>query len=95
MIWAAIEWSGVAISLGGAALVAGASPRSRRWGFGLWIGSNLLLGIFAIHAQAWGLLTMYVIFLGTSSLGWWNNRAIAPAAPDSNPILRPAAEAGA
>lgn len=81
MIWTAIEWTGVAISLGGAALVAGASARSRRWGFGLWVGSNFLLGIFAIHAQAWGLFSMYVIFLGTSSMGWWNNRGPAPTTP--------------
>lgn len=35
-------------------MVAGASARSRRWGFGLWIASNAYLISWTVNAAAWG-----------------------------------------
>ena len=73
--WDACQYLGVALGLTGAVLVAGATTRNRRWGFGLWIASNACLVTWAIHAEAWGLLTMYAVYSITSLVGFWNNRA--------------------
>lgn len=72
--WEAMQYLGVALGLGGAVLVAGATPRARRWGFGLWIASNAALIGWALHAAAWGLLAMYAVYSVTSIMGWRNNR---------------------
>ena len=72
--WDAAQYLGVALGLTGAVLVAGATPRARRWGFGLWIAANAALITWAIHAAAWGLLAMYAVYSVTSVVGWRNNR---------------------
>ena len=75
--WEATQYVGVARGLAGAVLVAGAMARSRR--FGLWIASNACLISWTVNAGAWGLLTMYVVYSITSTVGLWNNRAGAEA----------------
>lgn len=72
-MWTALEWIGVAVSLSGAALVAGRTARARRWGFRLWCGSNAILIAVALHAGMLGLTAMYAVFLATSAMGWRNN----------------------
>lgn len=73
-----LQYPGVALGLIGAILVSQRSSRARRWGFGLWIGSNALLISWAVGATAWGLLAMYAVYSVTSVMGWWNNRAPQP-----------------
>ena len=73
----ATQYVGVALGLTGAVLVAGATARSRRWGFGLWIVSNACLISWTVNAGAWGLLAMYTVYSITSAVGLWNNRAAA------------------
>ena len=75
--WDATQYVGVAFGLMGAVLVAGATARSRRWGFGLWIASNACLISWTVNAAAWGLLAMYAVYSITSAVGLWNNRASA------------------
>lgn len=70
----ACQWPGMALGLVGAVLVAGRSVRSRRWGFALWVASNLFWIANATHTGTWGLVIMQACFLVTSGLGWWNNR---------------------
>ena len=74
-----LQYPGVALGLIGAVLVSQSSPRARRSGFLLWIGSNVLLISWAIGAAAWGLLAMYAVYSVTSVMGWWNNREVTPA----------------
>jgi hypothetical protein len=69
-----LQYLGVTLGLAGAVLVSQRSPRSRRWGFLLWIASNILLISWAVGAAAWGLLAMYAVYSVTSLMGWWNNR---------------------
>lgn len=47
------------------------SPRNgwKRWGFGIWIISNLLLLVWAYQIQAWYPMGMYLLFVGTASYG--------------------------
>lgn len=45
-----LQYPGVALGLIGAVLVSQRSPRARRSGFLLWIGSNVLLISWAISA---------------------------------------------
>lgn len=68
------QYSGVALGLIGAILVSQRSAQHRRWGFLLWIGSNVLLISWTIGAAAWGLLAMYAVYSVTSIMGWRNNR---------------------
>jgi hypothetical protein len=75
--WDATQYLGVALGFAGAVLVAGATTRNRRWGFGLWIASNACLVAWTLNAAAWGLLAMYAVYSITSSVGLWNNRADA------------------
>lgn len=72
--WDASQYVGVALGLTGAVLVAGATARNRRWGFGLWIVSNACLITWTVNAAAWGLLGMYAVYSITSLMGFWNNR---------------------
>ncbi len=48
--WDATQYVGVALGLTGAVLVSGATARSRRWGFGLWIASNACLISWTVNA---------------------------------------------
>lgn len=73
-----LQWPGAALGLIGAVLVSGKTARGRRWGFGLWLGSNSLLITWCIWAQAWGLLAMYVVYLVTSAVGLRNNWERSP-----------------
>lgn len=73
-IWNVGPYIGVALGLTGAVLVAGATARSRCWGFGLWIASNACHITWTVNAAAWGLLGMYVVYSITSLMGFGNNR---------------------
>lgn len=73
--WDAAQYVGVALGLTGAVLVAVATARSRCWGFGLWIASNVCLVSWAVNAASWGLLATYAVCSITSAVGLWNNRA--------------------
>lgn len=68
-----LQYPGVVLGLIGAVLVSGSSARSRRWGFGLWIGSNACLITWSVADGAWGLLAMYAVYSVTSVIGWRNN----------------------
>lgn len=69
-----LQWPGAFLGLLGAVFVSRDSRRSRRWGFALWIASNVFLIAFAVHAQAWALLAMYICYAATSIVGVRNNR---------------------
>ena len=69
-----LQWPGMALGLAGAVLVARRTNRARRWGFVLWICSNVCWIAFSAGAQTWGLLIMQSAFLATSCMGWWSNR---------------------
>lgn len=69
-----LQWPGMALGLAGAVLVARRTNRARRWGFGLWIVSNVCWIAFSAGAQTWGLLIMQTAFMATSCMGWWSNR---------------------
>jgi hypothetical protein len=69
-----LQWPGMVLGLLGAVLVASGQARVRRAGFAVWLVSNGCWIVWALHAQAWGLLGMQVFFSVTSVMGWWNNR---------------------
>lgn len=74
-----LQYLGVICGLVGAILVGGASTRSRRRGFALWILSNACLITWSVALGAWGLLAMYVVYSATSLWGWRNNADPTPA----------------
>lgn len=65
-----LEWSGAALGLGGAALLA-AHHRYSGWGFLAFLFSNLCWIGFALLTGAYGLLVMQLGFMATSVLGFF------------------------
>ena len=45
-------------------------------GFGLWICSNAILGVWAFWTGNWWVMGMYVVFELTSARGFWSHRRI-------------------
>lgn len=64
----ALEWSGAVLGLAGSALLA-ANTRHSGWGFVAYLLSNACWIGFALHGDAYGLLTMQIGFTLTSALG--------------------------
>lgn len=52
------------------------SPKNgwKRWGFGVWIVSNLCLLYWAWTIQAWYPMGMYFLFVGTATYGFVNHK---------------------
>lgn len=73
-----LEYPGAALGLFGAYLVSQRQARLRRYGFGVWIISNICMIVFAISRPVplWGLFTMFLVYCATSVMGWRNNREI-------------------
>ena len=69
-----LEWIGFVLSVFGGVLVA----YKQRTGFMVWIISNVILITFSILTNLWGLMLMYLFFLGTAILGWvkWKEEPI-------------------
>lgn len=62
MTWLAVaEWGGAALGIVGALAIALNVPWSK-WGFMLFLLSNILIGIYAWNAQASGVLAMQVVY---------------------------------
>ncbi len=76
-----LQWPGAVLGLIGALLVAQASVNQRRAGFIIWIISNTLLIGWAIYAQAWALVGMYVLYGLTSIMGALNCRPAKQTCP--------------
>ena len=69
-----LQWPGAVLGLIGALLVAQRSCQMRRWGFVLWILSNVCLIGFATATGAWALVGMYACYGATSFWGFRNNQ---------------------
>ncbi len=70
-----LEWGATLVSLAGAWLTASSSQRSRKLGFGAFLVSNVMWAVWGATMGVWGLVTMQVLFLGTSVRGLISNRA--------------------
>lgn len=81
-----LEYPGAALGLIGAWLVSQRQGRFRRYGFGVWIISNICMILFAISRPTplWGLFAMFLVYCGTSVMGWMNNREEPAAGGASN-----------
>ncbi len=67
-----LEWAGSLTGIGGAFLVALASPTLAVAGYGLWTLSNLALIAYTVKGRMHGLLAMQAVYLVTSLLGLVN-----------------------
>ena len=65
-----VEWGGAAFGIVGAALVA-MNTRYSGYGFVAFLASNACLITFGILTSAFGLVTMQIVFTGTSLVGIW------------------------
>jgi nicotinamide riboside transporter PnuC len=66
--WRLVEYLGSALGVAGALWLALRLPSSGD-AWLVWIASNVLLIALAWRYRSWGLLAMYVVYLGTSLLG--------------------------
>jgi hypothetical protein len=53
-----LQWPAMAATLAAAWLVASQRPGKRRWGFWVYLGSNLLWTAWGVYAQAWALVLL-------------------------------------
>ena len=65
-----VEWGGAVFGIVGAALVA-MNNRYSGFGFVAFLASNACLITFGILTSAFGLVTMQIVFTGTSLVGIW------------------------
>ncbi len=65
-----VEWGGAVFGIVGAALVA-MNNRYSGYGFVAFLASNACLITFGILTSAFGLVTMQIVFTGTSLVGIW------------------------
>jgi hypothetical protein len=56
----ALQWPAMAVTLLAAWLVAARSAARRRWGFGVFVASNLLWSAWGLHTQAYALIVLQV-----------------------------------
>ncbi len=56
-----VEWAGAAFGIIGAVMIA-LNVSCSRWGFVLFLISNILIGIYAVNAGADGVLAMQVVY---------------------------------
>lgn len=56
----ALQWPAMLVTLAGSWLVASKSRRRRYAGFWVFLGSNVLWVIWALHARAWALLALQI-----------------------------------
>lgn len=69
-----LQWTACFVALAGAYLVANDSRTHRRWGFALFLVSNLLWIWWGSLSAAWALVTMQTLFCLTSARGFVRNR---------------------
>lgn len=63
-----LEWSGAVLGGAGALVLACNQPWSK-WGWALFLASNLLIITFAWLSGLYGMMTMMIVMMGTSILG--------------------------
>jgi hypothetical protein len=68
-----LQWPALAMSLGGAWLVADPNPGKHAAGFACFLLANLLWLAWGVNARAWALVIMQVLFTVTSVRGLWGN----------------------
>jgi hypothetical protein len=66
-----LEYVGSILGILGGFLVTSLQPRTRWWAFILWLISDVLWVTYAILTHQYGLMGQYLIFGGTSFLGWY------------------------
>lgn len=64
-----LQWIGMVVSLAGAWLTSGTTPRSRLLGFWMFLLANCLWGSFAVSIGAWGMVITQALFTCTSIRG--------------------------
>jgi len=69
-----IENVGSVLACVGAVFNCSPKKEWKRWGFGIWIVSNLALLYWATTIQAWYPAGMYCLFVGTATYGFVNHK---------------------
>lgn len=74
MLLVVLQWVGTLLGIAGGFLVPQKTNRARRWGFVLWIISDLAMIWVLKESALWPSMLMFTYFTASSGLGWWNNR---------------------
>ena len=54
----AVQWPAMVVTLLASWLVASSQKRRRRWGFWVFLTSNVLWVVWGVHTDAWALITL-------------------------------------
>lgn len=55
-----LQWPAMAVTIGAAWLVASSSEDRRKWGFYVYVLSNLLWSVWGWYTEAWALIALQV-----------------------------------
>lgn len=70
-----VQWPAMAVTLGAAWLVASRSERHRKWGFWVYMLSNMLWVVWGWSTQAWALIALQAGLAAMNIRGASKNKA--------------------
>ncbi|UUX95822.1 hypothetical protein [Aquabacterium sp. J223] len=69
-----VQWPAMAVTVVASWLVASTEERRRRWGFWVFLLSNVLWVVWGVPAKAWALVALQVALAAMNTRGAWKNR---------------------
>jgi hypothetical protein len=73
--WDLLQWPAMVASVVAAWLVASSRERRRKWGFWIFLLSNVLWSLWGWHDRAWGLIVLQVLLAAMNVRGVARNPA--------------------
>lgn len=73
-----LQWPAMAVTILAGWLTASESERRRRWGFTLYLVSNVVWTVWAWHAHAWALIVLQIFLATVNVRGVRKNDEEAP-----------------
>jgi hypothetical protein len=64
-----VQWPAMAVTVAAAWLTGSSAKRSRKWGFWLFLVSNVLWIVWGYHAHAWALIVLQVCLVLMNARG--------------------------
>ncbi len=76
LLLALLQYTGSISGIVAAIMVTSLRPRVRWLAFLIWALSDVLWIVYGSLTDQWGLTAQYILYTGTSLLGWWRLRGV-------------------